>query len=37
MRRRLKGIAERNGFLSVLYNVPRLAKGYQPIYLDYHV
>lgn len=28
---------ERNGFLSVLYNFSRLAKGYQPIFLDYHV
>jgi hypothetical protein len=33
----LKKMAERNGFTSVLYNLPRLAKGYQPIFLDYPV
>jgi hypothetical protein len=34
---RLKKLAERNGFTSVLYNLPRLVKGYQPIFLDYPV
>jgi len=33
----LKRMLEQNGFLSVLYNLPRLAKGYQPIFLDYPV
>jgi hypothetical protein len=37
MSRALRKFSERNGFLSVLYNIPRLAKGYQPIYLDYPV
>lgn len=30
-------LAERYGLTSVLYNLPRLAKGYQPIFLDYPV
>jgi Methyltransferase domain len=30
-------LAEQHGFASVLYNLPRLAKGYQPIFLDYPV
>ena len=30
-------MAERHGFTSILFNLPRLAKGYQPIFLDYHV
>ncbi|MDI3255978.1 MAG: class I SAM-dependent methyltransferase [Bacillota bacterium] len=33
----LKRLAERNGFTSVLYNLPRLVRGYQPIFLDYPV
>lgn len=35
--RALKRLAERNSFTSVLYNLPRLIRGYQPIFLDYHV
>lgn len=35
--RALKQLAERNSFTSVLYNFPRLLKGYQPIFLDYRV
>lgn len=34
---RLKQFADKNGITSVLYNLPRLLKGYQPIYLDYPV
>ncbi|HZM12183.1 MAG TPA: class I SAM-dependent methyltransferase [Candidatus Limnocylindrales bacterium] len=37
MPKSLRRLSERNPFLSVLYNLPRLAKGYQPIYLDYPV
>lgn len=33
----LRKLMERNSFLSVLYNFSRLAKGYQPIFLDYRV
>ncbi len=33
----LKKLAGRNGFASVFYNLPRLFKGYQPIFLDYPV
>jgi len=35
--RKLKELAERNGLTSVLYNLPRLLRGYQPIFLDYPV
>src|SRR5215510_658615 len=31
----LKRIARKNSFLYVLYNIPRLLKGYYPIFLDY--
>ncbi|MGH9603688.1 MAG: class I SAM-dependent methyltransferase [Terriglobales bacterium] len=31
----LKRLARKNGFLYVLYNIPRLLKGYYPIFLDY--
>jgi hypothetical protein len=31
----LKRIARKNSFLYILYNVPRLLKGYYPIFLDY--
>lgn len=31
----LKRLARRNGFLYVLYNIPRLLKGHYPIFLDY--
>ena len=34
---RIKQFADKNGITSVLYNLPRLLKGYQPIYLDYPV
>jgi hypothetical protein len=34
---RIKQLADKNGITSVLYNLPRLLKGYQPIYLDYPV
>jgi hypothetical protein len=37
LKRKLRELAERHGFLSVLLNLPRLAKGYQPIFLDYPV
>jgi Methyltransferase domain len=37
MSKALRKFSERNGFLSALYNIPRLAKGYQPIFLDYPV
>ena len=30
-------LAQKNGFFSVLYNFPRLFKGYRPIFLDYPV
>lgn len=33
----LRRLAERHAFISVLYNLPRLARSYQPIYLDYPV
>jgi predicted O-methyltransferase YrrM len=32
-----KRLARKNGFLYALYNLPRLAKGYYPIFLDYPV
>ncbi|HTD21462.1 MAG TPA: class I SAM-dependent methyltransferase [Terriglobales bacterium] len=35
MPKTLKRIARKNGFLYVLYNIPRLLKGYYPIFLDY--
>ena len=35
MSKALKGIARKNNFLWVLYNVPRLFKGYYPVFLDY--
>lgn len=35
--RRLKDFFEQNSLGSVLYNLPRLLRGYQPIYLDYPV
>ena len=37
MAKALKRLARRNGFLYVLYNIPRLLKGYYPIFLDYAV
>ncbi|HSA94143.1 MAG TPA: class I SAM-dependent methyltransferase [Terriglobales bacterium] len=37
MAKALKRFARRNGFLYVLYNIPRLLKGYYPIFLDYAV
>lgn len=37
MPKALKRLARRNGFLYVLYNIPRLLKGYYPIFLDYPV
>jgi predicted O-methyltransferase YrrM len=37
MAKRLKNLARKNPFLWVLYNLPRLAKGYQPVFLDYPV
>lgn len=35
MPKALKRIARKNSFLYVLYNIPRLLKGYYPIFLDY--
>jgi hypothetical protein len=35
MPKTLKRIARKNSFLFVLYNIPRLLKGYYPIFLDY--
>ena len=35
MPKALKRIARKNSFLFVLYNIPRLLKGYYPIFLDY--
>ena len=35
MPKALKRIARKNNFLWVLYNLPRLLKGYYPIFLDY--
>ena len=35
MPKTLKRLARKNGFLYVLYNLPRLFKGYYPIFLDY--
>ncbi len=35
MPKTLKRIARKNSFLYVLYNIPRLLKGYYPIFLDY--
>jgi predicted O-methyltransferase YrrM len=37
MAKKLKDLARKNPFLWVLYNVTRLVKGYQPIFLDYPV
>src|SRR5581483_3367789 len=37
MAKALKRLARKNGFLYTLYNIPRLAKGYYPIFLDYPV
>ena len=37
MAKALKRLARKNGFLYALYNIPRLAKGYYPIFLDYPV
>ncbi len=37
MAKALKRLARKNGLLYVLYNLPRLAKGYYPIFLDYAV
>ncbi len=37
MAKTLKRLARKNGLLYVLYNLPRLAKGYYPIFLDYAV
>jgi predicted O-methyltransferase YrrM len=37
MAKKLKDLARKNPFLWVLYNVTRLAKGYQPVFLDYPV
>lgn len=34
---KLRNWAERSGFTSMLLNLPRLARGYQPIFLDYRV
>lgn len=36
-KRKLREMAQRHGFASVLINLPRLARGYQPIFLDYPV
>lgn len=36
-KRTLRQIAEQHSLTSVLYNLPRLAKGYMPIFLDYPV
>jgi hypothetical protein len=36
-KRKLREMAQRHGFASVLIYLPRLAKGYQPIFLDYPV
>lgn len=37
MAKALKRLARKNAFLYTLYNIPRLAKGYYPIFLDYPV
>ncbi|MBV9608245.1 MAG: hypothetical protein JO187_01700, partial [Acidobacteria bacterium] len=37
MAKALKRLARKNSFLYSLYNIPRLAKGYYPIFLDYPV
>ena len=37
MAKALKCLARKNGFLYALYNIPRLARGYYPIFLDYPV
>src|SRR5437868_14659357 len=31
----VRRVAPRNSFLSLLYGIPRLCKGYFPIFLDY--
>jgi hypothetical protein len=36
-RRKLRKMAEQNDFISMLLNLPWLAKGYQTIFLDYPV
>ncbi|MBI2682478.1 MAG: hypothetical protein HYX26_04555, partial [Acidobacteriales bacterium] len=35
MAKALKRFARKHNFLYVLYNIPRLLKGYYPIFLDY--
>ena len=35
MAKALKRLARKNSFLYLLYNIPRLFKGYYPIFLDY--
>ncbi len=37
LKKNLRRLADRHGFLSVLLNARRLADGYQPIFLDYSV
>jgi hypothetical protein len=37
LRQKLREIAEGRGFISMLLNLPRLARGYQPIFLDYPI
>jgi predicted O-methyltransferase YrrM len=37
MAKALKRLARKNGFLYTLYNIPRLAKGYYPLFLDYPI
>lgn len=37
MPKALRRLAQRNRFLSLLYNLPRLAKGYEPVFVDYPV
>jgi Methyltransferase domain len=37
MPKALRRFAQRNRFLSLLYNLPRLAKGYEPLFVDYPV
>lgn len=37
MSQKLRTLCERHPLLSLLYNLPRVFKGYQPIFLDYRV
>ena len=37
MKKTLRSLADGHGLLSVLLNIRRVAKGYQPIFLDYRV